>query len=297
MRIVEIGHSGVGKTTFMASMYSTMQAGIEGFKLRTAQNSDHSRLLNLSQAIRRGNYPTPTDQRSEYDFYLQYQGKDIFPFIWADYRGGAIRETKDSQQAKLLQQDLKQADGILMFCDCQALVQRDTRRNQISRMTSLITHALGDLDHPIALVVVLTKADLVDGIDDDDLKPLEGLAQALQASELIASTLVPVACGPDPQNVAIPLLFTLYFGVSLQASHLAQEINAHQSLADYYTQKTHGIGGFLQETWDSLTGSATYRDLANSKINQAVAKYKELEILIEPVAKLEKYLSFDRAAE
>jgi signal recognition particle receptor subunit beta len=293
MRIVEIGHSGVGKTTFMASMYSTMQVGIEGFKLRATQSSDHSRLLTLSQSICRGNYPTPTDQRSEYNFHLQYQGKDIFPFIWADYRGGAIRETKDSQQAKLLQQDLKQADGILMFCDCQALVQRDTRRNQISRMTSLITQSLGDLDHPIALVVILTKADLVDGIDEDDLKPLEGLAQALQASDLISSTLVPVACGPDPQNVAIPLLFTLYVGVSLQASHLAQEIKTQQSLADYYIQKTHGIGGFLQEAWDSLAGSVTYRDMANSRLNQAAAKYKELSVLLEPVAKLEKYLSFD----
>jgi signal recognition particle receptor subunit beta len=291
MRIVEIGHSGVGKTTFMASMYSTMQTDIEGFKLRATQSSDHTRLVKLSHSIHHGNYPTPTDQRSEYSFYLQYQGKDIFPFIWADYRGGAIRETKDSQQAKLLQQDLKQADGILMFCDCEALVKRDTRRNQISRMTSLITHALGDLDHPIALVVILTKADLVDGIDDEDLKPLEGLAQALQASELIASTLVPVACGPEPQNVAIPLLFSLYFGVSLQVRHLAQEIETHKSLADHYTQKTHGVGGFLRETWDSLAGNPTYRDMANSKINQVVAKYKELEVLIEPVTKLEKYFS------
>lgn len=292
MRIVEIGHEGVGKTTFMACMYHTLQQPIEGFTLRAVQVTDHKRLIQLAENIERGIYPAPTDQRSEYNFYLQYQKQDIFPFTWADYRGGAIRETQSSEQARLLQQDLKKADGILMFCDCQALAKRDARRNQVGRMTALITNALKDLDRPIALAAVLTKADLVDDLSDDDFSPLQGLSEAIQVSEFIASMLIPVACGPESINVHIPPLFVLYIGVCLQAGYLAKEVESHQQMATYYEQQTYGLGGFLTELWDTVQGNTTYRERSQQKMQQALSKYKELEKFIEPVEALEKYLSF-----
>jgi len=290
MRIVEIGHEGVGKTTFMASMYKALQSEIEGFSLRAGQIDEHHRLLKLANDIERSKYPAPTDQRSEYKFYLQYQKKDIFPFIWADYRGGSIRETKDSEQARLLQKDLEQSDGILVFCDCQALAARNQRRNQIGRMTALITNALKSLERPIALAVVLTKADLVDELNEDDLQPLDGLAEAVKASELIVSRMIPVACGPNPINVHIPLLFVLYIGVYLQSVYLSKQIQEHKDMANYYESKTYGLGGFLQEFWDTVQGNTTYREKAQSRINQAKAKYKELEAFTEPVEALRKYL-------
>ncbi|NEP62336.1 MAG: GTPase domain-containing protein [Symploca sp. SIO2G7] len=293
MRIVEIGHEGVGKTTFMACMYNTLQQEIGGFTLRETQTSDHQRLVRLATEIERGKYPTPTDQRSEYNFYLQYQRKDIFPFTWADYRGGAIRETQSSQQARLLQQDLQQADGILMFCDCQALVKRDARRNQIGRMTALITNALKNLDRPIAFATILTKADLVNELREEDLSPLQGLAEAIKVSKFIASTIIPVACGTESSNVHIPPLFVLYIGVCLQAGHLSKEIEDYQRMATYYEQQTYGLGGFLNELWDTIQGNTTYRDMSQQKIQQALSKYKELEKFIEPVEALEKYLSIN----
>jgi energy-coupling factor transporter ATP-binding protein EcfA2 len=291
MRIVEIGHEGVGKTTFIACMYSALQQEIEGFTLRAAQTSDHHRLIRLATKIEGGKYPAPTDQRGEYSFYLQYQRKDIFPFTWADYRGGAIRETQSSEQARLLQQDLKQADGILMFCDCQALVKRDARRNQIGRMTALITNALKNRDRPIALAAVLTKADLVDDLSDEDFSPLLGLAEAIKVSKFIASMMIPVVCGAESINVHIPPLFVLYIGVCLQAAHLAKEIEEHQHMATYYEQQTYGFGGFLTEIWDSVQGNITYRERTQQKVQQAISKYKELEKIIEPVKALEKYFS------
>ncbi|MBW4571207.1 MAG: GTPase domain-containing protein [Tolypothrix carrinoi HA7290-LM1] len=291
MRIVEIGHEGVGKTTFMASMYGTLQRGIEGFSLRATYINDHNRLIKLAKNIEQNKYPAPTDQRHEYQFYLQYQGKDIFPFTWADYRGGAIRETQDSEQARLLQKDLQQADGVLIFCDCQALVQKDSRRNQIGRMTALITNALKNIERPIGLAVVLTKADLVDELNEDDLKIFEGLSKAIKISNYIASMMIPVACGPEPINVQIPLLFVLYIGVFIQANYLAKEIEEHQQMAEYYEKQTHGFGGFVQELWDIFQGNTTYRAMSQDSLEKAIAKYKELEPLIEPVEALKKYLS------
>lgn len=291
MRIVEIGHEGVGKTTFMASMYGFLQQPIEGFTLRATDSKDHNRLIKLAREIEQGRYPAPTDQRSEYNFSLQFQKKDIFPFTWADYRGGAIRETRDSEQAQLLQKDLQEADGILMFCDCQAMVKRNPRRNQIGRMSALITNGLKNLDRPIGLAVVLTKADLVDRLDDDDLKPLEGLAKAVEVSELIASRIIPVACGTETVNVQIPPLFVLYIGVYLQANHLAKEIEEHRKKAEYYERKTYGLGGFLEELWDTLQGNTTYREMAQQRLEKAAIKYKDLEAFVEPVKALGKYLS------
>ncbi len=291
MRIVEIGHQGVGKTTFMASMYECLQQSMEGFTLRATHKKDHNRLIKLARKIKQGRYPAPTDQRSEYHFYLQYHNKDIFPFTWADYRGGAIRETQKSEQARLLKKDLQQADGILMFCDCQALVERDLRRNQIGRMSTLITNGLNNLDRPLGLAVVLTKADLVDGLDEDDLKPLEGLAKAVEVSELIASMVIPVACGAETINVQIPPLFVLYISVYLQANHLAQEIEEHRKMAEYYERQTYGLGGFLQELWDTIQDNTTYREMAQQRLEKAAIKYKELEPFVEPVEALGKYLS------
>jgi GTPase SAR1 family protein len=291
MRIVEIGHEGVGKTTFMASMYGTLQKSIEGFSLRATHVNDHNRLIKLSIDIKQKNYPTPTDQRQEYKFYLQYQNKDIFPFTWADYRGGAIRETQDSEQARLLQKDLQQADGILIFCDCQALVQRDSRKNQIGRMTALITNALKNIERPIGLAVVLTKADLVNELNEDDFKIFEGLSKAIKASTYIASMMIPVACGPEPINVELPLLFVLYIGVFIQANYLTKEINEHKQMAEYYEKQTYGFGGFVQELWDIFQGNTTYREMSQESLEKATTKYKELEPLIEPVEALKKYLS------
>ncbi|MBC1238344.1 TRAFAC clade GTPase domain-containing protein [Nostoc sp. 2RC] len=291
MRIVEIGHEGVGKTTFMASMYGILHKGIEGFSLRAIHINDHNRLIKLAKNIEQNKYPAPTDQRQEYQFYLQYQGQDFFPFTWADYRGGAIRETQDSEQARLLQKDLQQADGVLVFCDCQALVQKDARRNQIRRMTALMTNALKNIERPIGLAVVLTKADLVDEINEDHLQPFEGLTKAIEVSEYIASMRIPIACGCEPINVPIPLLFVLYVGIYIQANYLGQEIEQHQQMAKYYEQQTHGFGGFVQELWDIVQGNTTYREMSQESLEKAIAKYKELEPLIAPVEALEKYLS------
>ncbi len=80
MRIVEIGHTGVGKTTYMATLYGIQQEGIEGFSLKAQNSSDHERLIELAKNISQGIYPSATDQRREYNFYLQYENKNIFSF-------------------------------------------------------------------------------------------------------------------------------------------------------------------------------------------------------------------------
>jgi len=266
IKIVELGHTGVGKTTYMATMYEALQKGIEGFTLRAINPSEHDRLVTLARKIKYGIYPFPTDQRSEYKFYLQYKGKDVFQFNWADYRGGAIIERQDSIDTQHLLKDIKQADGIMMFCDAQALARGDRRTNQIGRMASLLNNAINQgLTKPISLAIVLTKADLVGEINDSILSPLNGLIKAMEVSKFIKGKIFPVACGRESINVELPVLFALHTGVCLQKDYLAQEIKEHQEMTEYYLEQTKGIGGFLQELWDIFTENETYRDKANEE--------------------------------
>src|SRR5438309_901376 len=98
-----LGHSSVGKTTYMASMYGTLQTPINGFSLHTQDSAYHIGLLGDFNNIRRGIYPPATARRDQYDFSLYFKGKAIFPFEWVDYRGGALTERQDrSEQAQQL---------------------------------------------------------------------------------------------------------------------------------------------------------------------------------------------------
>ena len=80
MKIVMIGNTGVGKTTYMASLYGILQQQLGGFSLQAVNQQDHRLWLDLATDIAKSRYPEKTSQRAEYDFLLQHKGKDIFAF-------------------------------------------------------------------------------------------------------------------------------------------------------------------------------------------------------------------------
>jgi GTPase SAR1 family protein len=290
MKIVELGHSGVGKTTYMASMYGALQNRINGFSLKARNSSNHTRLLSLATAIKTNQYPAATEQRSEYDFDLQYQGNNALLFSYADYRGKAIRESSDSEEARLLQRDLSESDGIMLFCDCQALVRGDSRINEIRRMTALVSNALKGLNHPISLAIVLTKVDLVEEFPENLLAPFESLITAIQASNLVKGALIPVACGSEPINVEMPLLFALQTGVRSEVDALNQLIEEYTKSAEYWKKKSQGIVGFGRQLWDSLAGNTTDAEMARREMEKAQEKRQELEPIIQPANALSQYV-------
>lgn len=290
MKIVELGHSGVGKTTYMASMYGALQNRINGFSLKARDSGDHARLLALSTAIKTNKYPAATEQRSEYDFDLQYQGNNALRFCYADYRGKAIRESSDSDEARFLQRDLSEADGIMLFCDCQALVRGDSRTNEIRRMTALVSNALKGLNHPISLAIVLTKVDLVEEFPENLLASFQNLITAIEASNSVKGALIPVACGSEPINVEMPLLFALQTGVASEVNALNELIEEYTSSAKYWKKRSQGIGGVVRWGWDSLVGNPTDAQKAQWEMENAQEKRKELQPIIQPANALSQYV-------
>ncbi|CAD5990473.1 hypothetical protein PCC9214_05805 [Planktothrix tepida] len=286
MRIVMLGHTEVGKTTYMASLYGVLQQSVEGFRLKAANSEDHNRLLNLAEKIHQGQYPLATDQRSEYEFKLRYQSKDILSFTWGDYRGGAIRETQDSEQARLLLEDLRQADGIMMFCDCDALLRGNRRSNQLGRMVTLASNAVRDLKRPISLAIILTKVDLVPEFNEDLLFPFSGLIKTIEVSEWVLGALIPVACGTQFINVPMPLLFALHAAVFFKAATLAHLVENHYSKALDWEEKSQGFSGFVRWVNDKWNGATTDKQLAQKEMEKALDKYKDFELIKEPTEAL-----------
>lgn len=285
-----LGHTGVGKTTYMASLYGAMQQSVEGFSLRAVDLEDHSRWRNLSDGIRRGDYPVSTDQRQEYKFHLRYQGRNILEFAWADYRGGTLRETQESDQAKALLEDLKSADGIMLFCDSSALVAEDQRTNQIGRMTALATQTLKSLERPISLAIVLTKTDLIVDFEVTLLNPLSGLIAAVNVSNTIVGAIIPISCGKELCNVAMPLLFTLHAAVLWRAELMRETAEAHKERAESYESQSRGVAGVWNWIASRASEQPTLREMAVKERSEALAKLREFDIIRDPAEALSYYV-------
>lgn len=291
MKIVMLGHTGVGKTSYMASLYEEMQQRVEGFHLKAGNPQDHPRLIELSKMIRSGTYPSATSHRDEYKFLLRYQGKDVLEFVWADYKGGAITEKKQSsEQAALLEKDLKEADGIMMFCDCDALARDNARGLQIGRMTAMVGRAIQDLDHPFALSIILTKTDLISRFEEPLIKPFSGLMGAINASEWVWGAFIPIACGIQSVNVPMPLLFTLHASVILQAAVAAKQTEQYYKLSMEWKERSQGLSGFIRMAGAVWNGNPTDYQLATCAMQKAAEAYQQYEAIKEPAETLVKYV-------
>lgn len=286
MKVVMLGHSGVGKTTYMASMYGEMQTPVNELGLRAERRADHDQLLLMHASLASGRYPSPSDQRAEYDFVLTYEGEDFFPFTWLDYRGGALGEHRGSEQTRQLVEDLKEADGILVFCDSELLARGPGAARPIGRITALVTQALASFERPVPLGIVLTKADLVDELDDEKVAPIRGLADAIAASERVLGTVIPVACGRQPMDVQAPVLFILHFGIMYLASSMVEAINEHVARKESFEQRS----GFWDEIVSAFKGEPTWSRLAEVELAQAREIAEKLDILEAPVKALKAYL-------
>lgn len=290
MNILMLGHSGVGKTTYMASMYGAMQADVDKFSLTSKYIRDHDDLVSLERDIRRGSYPPPTAVKSSYDFYLKYDGRRFFPFTWSDYRGGALTERSSSDDARQLVRDLSKCDGILVFCDAEQAASRRGAGRDIRRMTNLIGEALSQIKRPIPIGIVFTKCDLVEETDEciERMRAsVEGLDQVVDVSEYLVRAVIPVACGPKPENIELPLLFLLYCGVALMYDALEERIEEYTHEGEHYDREAdeHPIRDFI----DRIFGESD-SDRAVEAYDRAEQKLAELEPLIEPCNSLGQYL-------
>ena len=292
MDIVMLGHSAAGKTTYVSLMYAAMRDGIQGFALRTEDLHAHRSLTSAAEAVLCGRYPDVSSRRSVFEFVLQYEGRDVFPFRWRDYRGGALSERQaDSAQARQLHEDLVRAQGIVDFVDAHRLLNDSTAPRDMRRLTVLVQRALeARAEELTPLVLTFTKSDLVDlskeGLLDRLIEPFQGLIDGVAQTQHLRGAVVPVACGPEPVNVAVPVLWSLHYGIVGRGLALSGSIEkALASARDAAARDT---------PWDRLSSwwkeESSWAEISARYQQEAQAEYERLEPLFAPAERLAELL-------
>ncbi|WP_173041406.1 TRAFAC clade GTPase domain-containing protein [Phytohabitans flavus] len=287
MDIVMLGHSAAGKTTYVSLMYAIMNAGVEEFALRAVDDDHHASLVRAATDVVNGLYPRPSDHRDVFELVLRYRDTDIFPFTWRDYRGGTLREHSNSAQAAQLHSDLRDAGGIVLFCDSYQLVHDAGAKRDVRVLVSHVQRAMDARGEQLTpLVIVLTKADLVD-LDDDktvDLLrgPFEPLIAAVANTRHILGTIIPIACGRQLVNVTVPVLWMLRYGIVGEAARLQKVIEQSVAAAQNAAAK--------DTLWDRISspfkGEPTWNQVAESHRHTARTQYQRLEPLVAPANEL-----------
>lgn len=292
MKIVMLGHSGAGKTTYLSLMYAEMQVGIGGFQVRAKDSGQHSQLLADARAIRSSRYPPITNRRASYDLALRYNGAEVLPFTWRDHRGGAATgRTSDGEDVGQLHQDLLQSDAIVMFLDGYALVHEPAAAKNASRLSAHVLRAMRDRPEvPTPLVIAVTKSDLID-IDDDKVSekvfaPVEGLAKAIAATKHIFGTIIPVACGPAPLNVVVPVLWSLRFGLIGMLVRLSTELESSVKAAN----SAASLDTLADRVGSWWRGERSYATIAENYRQAALRAQRQIQPLIKPAEGLEQML-------
>jgi hypothetical protein len=287
-----LGHSGAGKTTYLSLMYAEMQVGIGGFQVRAKDSGQHSQLLADARAIRSSRYPPITNRRASYDLALRYNGAEVLPFTWRDHRGGAATgRTSDGEDVGQLHQDLLQSDAIVMFLDGYALVHEPAAAKNASRLSAHVLRAMRDRPEvPTPLVIAVTKSDLID-IDDDKVSekvfaPVEGLAKAIAATKHIFGTIIPVACGPAPLNVVVPVLWSLRFGLIGMLVRLSTELESSVKAAN----SAASLDTLADRVGSWWRGERSYATIAENYRQAALRAQRQIQPLIKPAEGLEQML-------
>lgn len=289
MKITMLGHSNVGKTTFMACMYAVLQSDVGGFRIIAKDEDDHVRLIELANQVVDGiGYPRGTDHRSEYDLWLVHDDEPVLDFTWVDYRGGALKENSASEEAKALYADLMQSDGIVVFFDAEELLKNTGRRNKdVGRMINLLSKTLGDVEHPLPVSFTLTKTDLVDDLDAA-LEPILPLAQTIARSKWVHGALVPTICkASEIVGVHLPTLFCLNIGIQAHLYRLSKAIEGICEEAQVYERRS----GILDDIGSWFNGETSYSELARRGYAEHNRQVSIHNYLVEPANNLGEHVS------
>lgn len=286
-----LGHSNAGKTTYIALMYKVLNKPHGGFSLRSTDTGAHNSLIRAADNVLKNRYPPATDQRAQYSMVLQHKGSDVFPFTWADYRGGALGEYTDSPQAKQLHEDLKQADGIVVFIDAQRQLVEPEALGEIRLLVTHVIRALSERpqDVPVPLTLVFTKTDLIKWNAAHRAmlyEPFEPLLGAIRASGTVHGAIIPVACGSKPSNVDRPVLRTLQYGIAGTIVKLAQEVKHYEERAAYH-DRNDTVGDRIVKWWRSET---PHWKLAEQNKARAQERLVEAQKLQAPAKRLDRLL-------
>ncbi|MFJ8431102.1 hypothetical protein ACIQ9P_07350 [Kitasatospora sp. NPDC094019] len=260
LRLVALGHSSAGKSSYLAAMYTHLAAGRKGFRLVTADAALAEQLSATGKLLRRGTYPQPSSRRTELTAGLEFGRREVVGFDWTDYGGGALTGSAadDPETAQLLAR-LTHADAVVVFADTQRLATDPEARDEVRRTVVLLHRAVDEQPTPLPVVLVYTKADLV----TDPADWARARAAAAPLEELLASdgrvrgTAVAVSCGTRTRGVAVPVLWCLSTLLTHRAEEVASSLGTTKELIKDLRKEANGIDSLV--SWFKGVESAAKR--------------------------------------
>lgn len=299
MKILMIGHSRSGKTSFMAGLYKLYGDDPEGFGLWMSDSSKKANLKKMGDNIARGYYPAGTDIASEYKFWLQYDNELLIPFDWYDYRGGALSETsKTSPDAQRLIEQIDIADALIVFLDGEKIVdmEDDDLEEEYDVLLwaiqkSISNRATNGSYFPISFVI--TKGDLYQTYEplytSPGLKYFMPILKNVSQSDVAAGMIGVVEVSKDGiNNVFFPLIFSLYYGMHHYINERVSSINAE---IDRYNNLDPGL---LDDIGSFLFGGKPDREKAQECIQKIEKEKVQLQTLESLSEVMEKILAYCR---
>lgn len=295
MDILMLGKSNAGKTSYVSAMYEAMSSGVGGFMVLAERAADHQLLRRNAQQMRVGSFPDPSDRRSVYQLQLWHDQDRVLDFIWRDYRGGALTEGSESAQAVQLRADMETAGGLVLMIDSTELTGSSRSRASVRPLVSTVIRLLSKREDVMPVVVALTKWDLVSAnaqqTTDAADELLGGLVEAIRETHHLFGAMIPVACGRQPVNVVLPVLWCLHVGIAIRGILLQQSIDHHQQLSRI-ARRRQSLWDDLLAWWNNKLSSRHIGVLAEQQIRgdmrqllPLVVPSQKLETLLEPVYK------------
>jgi GTPase SAR1 family protein len=184
MKILNLGVTGSGKTSFMYELINRLVArkNETGFNIspKNDNSSERDRIDAISEFSsnyigRKGQWYKGTPGIEEYRFSFEYNSEEITEFKWVDYRGGSISDYLNKQINKndldVIFDQMKLSNSIIITCDSICLQyyslknsNRDVAREHTGALdiNLLFMEYLKRYPHnKISILIVLTKSDAV----------------------------------------------------------------------------------------------------------------------------------------
>lgn len=247
-----VGHSGSGKTTFMAGMYKYLGEDEKGFGISAKIPNQREQLKRMAQGLDQGRYPSGTDVQSRYEFSFTVTGKELMPFNWIDYRGGILlSDEPDDDDIEQFMSAIKKSDALVVFLDGQKLSQPDIRWNmEYDILLSCIECSLSVSRKswfPISFVI--TKCDIVpDGATFHGLDRFSNLFSQISKNKDVGAMLM--QCVINKECYYLPffvLSYSIYGGSSIYINRCIESIERARKKADSHRPtsflgKVFGVG-------------------------------------------------------
>lgn len=284
MKMLMMGNKESGKTTYMASAFGLLEDGQNGFFIKTDSSSTQW-FRALFKSIKAGFYPSLSDKRNSYEFELYHYQKKVLDFEWIDYYGGVIAEAN----ANKLSEDIDSSDGVILFLEASALLNKNNTVTQFRRILALITQKLTKLEHLFTVIIVITKYDMIpDYVPFSQIQaPLDNFLSTAANNDNIYTCVVPVSCtGKGFFNVELPLLDMLDSGLKIEYIKVANEAKRLAEEAQDYASKI----GVFDWIYSKLNGMATNGEMAESYIKKAQDKIELFKSLKGPMKSLSDFV-------